>query len=64
MRNKNNKINKRKDCQKIEAKNTRQGQQQIIKKQPFLSILTCHKKILDKKTSWFFLLGSIEKVIF
>ena len=38
MRNKNNKINKRKNCQKIEAKNTRQGQQQIIKKQPFLSI--------------------------
>ena len=38
MRNKNNKINEPNNCQKIEAKNTRKDQQQIIKKQPFLSI--------------------------
>ena len=38
MRNKNNKINEPNNCQKTEPKNTRQDQQQKIKKQPFLSI--------------------------
>ena len=63
MKNENNKINDPNNCQKIEAKNTCQGQQ-LIKKQPFLSVLTCHKKFLDKKASWFFLLGSIERSYF
>ena len=38
MRNKNDKINEPNNCQKTEAKNTRQDQQQMIKKQYFLSI--------------------------
>lgn len=53
MRNENNKINDPNNCQKIEAKNTCQCQQ-LIKKQPFLSVLTCHKNVLIKKPLGFF----------